>query len=130
MVTASGHFMLDRSEVWGNATLFNGSEIETNAASSQAALRNGVKIQLGSASSARVSENHLILSKGVGQVAAPASYEVSAGDLSIRAADGTGRVRVAWVSGGRWVVRACRAVVIRASHIRAPWSRGSRPSPP
>jgi hypothetical protein len=106
MVTASGHFMLDRSEVWGNATLFDGAQIETTAASSQAALRNGVKIQLGSASSASVNENHLTLTKGVGQVAAPESYEVSAGDLSIRSAAGNGRVRVAWISGGNLQVTA------------------------
>ena len=106
MVTASGHFTLDRSEVWGNATLFDGAQIETNAASSQASLRNGVKIQLGSASSANVSENHLTLTKGVGQVAAPESYEVSAGDLSIRSDAGNGRVRVAWLSGANLQVTA------------------------
>src|SRR5665213_1556348 len=106
MVTASGHFMLDRSEVWGNATLFDGAHIDTNAASSQAALRNGVKIQLGSASSASVNENHLTLTKGVGQVAAPESYEVSAGDLSIRSASGNSRVRVAFISGGNLEVTA------------------------
>ncbi len=110
MVTASGHFVLDRSEVWGNATLFDGSQIETTAASSQAALRNGVKIQLGSASSATVNENHLTLRRGVGQVAGPESYEVSAGDLSIRGADGTSRVRVAWVSGGNLEVTALSGV--------------------
>ena len=98
--------MLDRSEVWGNATLFDGAQIETTAASSQAALRNGVKIQLGSASSASVNENHLTLTKGVGQVAAPESYEVSAGDLSIRSASGNSRVRVAWLSGGNLQVTA------------------------
>ena len=106
MVTASGQFMLDRSEVWGNATLFDGAHIDTNAASSQAALRNGVKIQLGSASSARVNENRLTLIKGVGQVAAPESYEVSAGDLSIRSAAGNSRVRVALISGGNLEVTA------------------------
>ena len=30
MVTASGHFTLDRSEVWGNTTLFDGGKIETD----------------------------------------------------------------------------------------------------
>ena len=102
--------MLDRSEVWGNATLFDGARIDTNAASSQAALRNGVTIQLGSASSASVNENHLTLTKGVGQVAAPESYEVSAGDLSIRAAAGDSRVRVAWISGGSLEVTALSGV--------------------
>ncbi len=102
MVTASGHFTLDRSEVWGNTTLFDGGTIETNAASSEAALRNGVRIQLGSASSARVNENRLTLLKGLGQVAAPESYEVSAGGLSIRSAAGNSRVRVAWIAGALW----------------------------
>ncbi len=106
MVTASGHFMLDRSEVWGNATLFDGARIDTNASSSQAALRNGVKIQLGSASSASVNENRLTLTKGVGQIAAPESYEVSAGNLSIRSAAGNSRVRVALISGGNLEVTA------------------------
>ena len=36
------------------------------------------------------------------------------------------RAGVPWVSGGRWVSRACWAVAIRASQSRAPWSRGSR----
>jgi hypothetical protein len=106
MITASGHFMLDRSEVWGNATLFDGAQIETRAASSQASLRNGVTIQLGSVSSASVNENHLTLTKGVGQVAAAESYEVSAGDLSIRSAAGDSRVRVAWTSPGNLEVTA------------------------
>jgi hypothetical protein len=106
MVTASGHFLVDRSEVWGNATLFDGAHIDTTTASSQAALRNGVKIQLGSASSASVNENHLTLTKGVGQVAAPESYEVSAGELSIRSAAGNSRVRVAFIPGGNLEVTA------------------------
>jgi hypothetical protein len=100
IVTASGHVTVDGSEVWSNATLFDGAKIETGAASSAAALRNGVKIQLGSASSASVNENRLTLTKGVGQVAAPESYEVRAGGLSIRSAEGSSRMRVTWIANG------------------------------
>jgi hypothetical protein len=100
VVTASGHFILDRSEVWGNATLFDGGKIETGAASSEAALRNGVKIQLASASSATVGENQLTLTKGTGQVSATEDYQVTAGGLAIRSASGASRVRVAWLAGG------------------------------
>jgi len=100
IVSASGHFTVDRSEVWGNTTLFEGAKIETGSASSEAALRNGVRIQLGSGSSASVTESRLTLGKGVGQVAASESYEVSAGGLSIRSAAGTSRVRVAWIADG------------------------------
>jgi len=100
MVTASGHFTLDRSEVWGNATLFDGGKIETGAASSEAALRNGVRIQIAAASSATVGESRLTLTKGAGQVSATEAYQLTAGGLAIRSATGTSRVRVAWLAGG------------------------------
>jgi hypothetical protein len=106
VVTASGHFILDRSEVWGNATLFDGGKIETGAASSEAALRNGVRIQLASASSATVGESQLTLTKGTGQVSATEDYQVSAGGLAIRSAAGASRVRVAWLAGGTVEVTA------------------------
>ena len=106
VVTASGHFILDRSEVWGNATLFDGGKIETGAASSEAALRNGVKIQLASASSATVGESQLTLTKGAGQISATEDYQVNAGGLAVRSATGASRVRVAWLAGGTVEVTA------------------------
>jgi hypothetical protein len=106
VVMASGHFTLDRSEVWGNATLFDGGKLETGSASSEAALRNGVKIQLASASSATVGESQLTLTKGTGQVAATENYQVSAGGLTIRSVGGASRVRVAWLAGGAVEVTA------------------------
>src|SRR5579863_3292536 len=106
IITASGHFTLDRSQVWGNATLFSGEKVETDTASSQATLRNGVTIQLASASSANVSERSLMLWKGVGQVSAPESYEIEAGGLAIRSASGTGRLRVGWSASGEIEVTA------------------------
>jgi len=106
IVTASGYFTLDRSEIWGNATLFDGGNLQTGSASSQAILRNGVKIQLASASSATVNENRLTLTKGTGQVAASENYEVNAGGLSVRSTSGTGRLRVGWSADGRIEVTA------------------------
>ena len=75
IVTASGHFNVEGSQVWGNATLFDGATVETTSASSELALRNGVKVQLGAASRARIWQNRLVLEKGVAQLAAPASFE-------------------------------------------------------
>lgn len=75
IVTASGHFSLEGSQVWGNATLFDGATVETASASSELALRNGVKVQLGAGSRARIWQNRLLVEKGVAQVAAPASFE-------------------------------------------------------
>src|SRR5512146_1125178 len=76
IVTASGHFSVEGSQVWGNATLFEGATVETAAASSELALRNGVKVQLGAGSRARIWQNRLILEKGAAQLAAPGSFEV------------------------------------------------------
>jgi hypothetical protein len=101
IVTASGHFTVDDAEVWGNTTLFDGGSVETDAASSAVTLRNGVKIQFASASSARVRANQLTLRKGIGQVSASENYEVNAGGLSIRSAEGTARMRVGWAADGR-----------------------------
>lgn len=75
IVTASGHFSVEGSQVWGNATLFDGATVETSAASSEMALRNGVKVQLGAGSRARIWQNRLVLEKGVAQLAAPVSFE-------------------------------------------------------
>lgn len=77
VVTASGHFSVEGSQVWGNATLFDGTTVETAAASSELALRNGVILQLGAGSRAQIWQNRLVLEKGVAQLAAPASFQVS-----------------------------------------------------
>ena len=98
IATASGHFSLtdgaqsNASEVWGNSTLFDGSTVQTDGASSELALRNGVKVQLGAKSKAQVWTNRVLLEKGVGQVAAPEEYEIEAAGLKIQARGG--RVRV------------------------------------
>ncbi len=78
IVTASGHFNVEGSQVWGNATLFDGATIETSSASSELALRNGVKIQMGADSRARIWENRLVLEKGIAQLAAPATFDARA----------------------------------------------------
>jgi hypothetical protein len=105
IISASGHFTVERSEVWGNSTLFDGSTVQTDKASSELALRNGVKVQLGADSRAQVWENRVLLEKGIGQIAAPGAYEVDVAGLRIQAAGArlrirlTDRVEVAALSG-------------------------------
>jgi hypothetical protein len=91
IVTASGHFTLDRSQVWGNATVFEGSIVETGAASSEVALRSGAKLQLAKDSRARILSDRVVMEKGIGQVSAPESFEVNAANLRIHT---DGRLRV------------------------------------
>jgi hypothetical protein len=94
IVTASGHFTLDRSQVWGNATIFEGSIVETGSASSEVALRSGAKLQLAKDSRARILSNRVVMEKGVGLLSAPESFEVSAANMRIH----TG-VEIASLSG-------------------------------
>ena len=96
IVTASGHFTLDRSQVWGNATIFEGSVVETGPASSEIALRNGAKLQLAKDSRARIASDRVVIEKGIGQIFAPESFEVMAANLRIHT---TGRLRVDLNSG-------------------------------
>ena len=95
IATASGHFTVEKSQVWGNSTLFDGATVETQQASSELALRSGVKLQLGAMSRAKVWENRLALERGVGQAYGTSAFELDAAGLKIRSADGAARFRVA-----------------------------------
>jgi hypothetical protein len=109
IVTASGHFTLDRSQVWGNATVFEGSIVETGAASSEVALRSGAKLQLAKDSRARILSDRVVMEKGIGQVSAPESFEVNAANLRIHT-DGRLRVNI-----GDGVLIASLAGIARVS---------------
>jgi hypothetical protein len=116
ILTAAGHVTVERSEVWGNSTLFDGARVETTSASSEMALRNGVKLQLGAASRAQVWENRLALERGVGQASGPASFELDAAGLKIRAANASGRFRVAMADPGARVEVVALAGVARVTN--------------
>ena len=80
---------LNHSEVWGNATLFDGSSIDTQKASSDAALTGGVRIQFGAQSRARMWQNRMALDQGVAQVTARAAYEIDTGGIKVKAESGS-----------------------------------------
>ncbi len=105
LVTASGPLTVDRSSIWGNATLFEGTSVSTADASGEVALRNGVRIQLAPSSQAVIGEKHARLERGatqinVGKANASKAYEVEAHGLRI-AADAGARVVVALDASNR-----------------------------
>ena len=106
IVTASGHFLVEKSQVWGNSTVFDGATIETTQASSDVALKSGVKVQLGAKSKARIFERRLALEKGTGQ--ANGAYEIDAAGLKITGervrVSVTDRIEVAAFAGSAKVV--------------------------
>jgi hypothetical protein len=105
VVTARGSFTIDDSSIAGNATLFEGSHIETGKASSQLQLNNGARMQLAADSRGIVYRDRLVLEKGTGD----GNFQVEANSLRIRPASNTadaqvsiglsGTVQVAALSG-------------------------------
>jgi len=110
IVTARGSFTIDNSSVAGNATLFEGDQIETGRASSQLQLNNGARMQLAAESRGIVYRDRLVLERGSGRFE---NYGVEALSLHIRAESGNtalvsvqkatvagpGRVEVAALNG-------------------------------
>lgn len=81
IVTAPGSFRIDNSNVAGNATLFEGNQIETGRSSSNLQFNNGAKMQLAADSRGIVYRDRLVLEKGSGRFE---NYGVEALSLRIR----------------------------------------------
>jgi hypothetical protein len=80
---AEGPFQIDRAEVKGNASLFDGSEVTTGDASSRLRIHGGARLEIGANSQARVFASHAELERGAGQLEAPSAYALEARKLRI-----------------------------------------------
>lgn len=89
LISASGPLTVDRSSIWGNATLFEGASVSTASASGEVALRTGVRIQLAPSSQAVIGEKMEKLERGATQINAKKAYEVEARGLHITPAAGS-----------------------------------------
>lgn len=106
---ASGPFEINRSAVQGNASLFEGSEIRTTAASSKLRLNGGARLEVGTESQVKVFGSYTILEKGAGQVENNTNYRLEAKTLRVSGAapraiarvqlDGSSAVLVSAVNG-------------------------------
>jgi hypothetical protein len=84
-ITAQGSFQLDNSRIWGNATLFDGSIVETKAVPSRIHLSNGSDIRLAAESKVRFFQGRAVIEKGSIQLQASAGYRVEARTFQISA---------------------------------------------
>ncbi len=100
MVLAAGNFELNNAKVSGNATLFEGTTIQTGAARSELRLNNGARMSLAAGARGRVYQDRLLLEKGEGQLDASGDYTVQARSLRILAdgARSSGRIAMAGVN--------------------------------
>ena len=109
-ILASGTFRVDSASVTGNATLFEGSMLETAAASSSVQLHNGARLSLAADSRGRLFGDRLVLEKGATNLENATGFHLVALGLSIRPdrgastgsviVDSPRRVRVSAANGG------------------------------
>jgi hypothetical protein len=108
IATTSGDIRIDRTSVSGNATILDGSLIETGPAGSELRLYEGTSMRLAGDSRGKVFQSRLVLERGAAEVDALKGYAVDAAGLQVQAAPhsaaeidltGEGRVEVAAISG-------------------------------
>jgi len=81
--SARGSMRIDGSVVNGNATLFDGTVVETSEAMTAVRLDKGVEIKLATDSRGKLYSDHLVLEKGAGEVAAPGRFMLQANGLRV-----------------------------------------------
>jgi len=84
VASAVGTFMLNSSEVEGNANLFDGSRIRTDKASSKVYLMSGAALVLGVNSAGTIYRDHFTLNQGATKVDNLTGYSIHADKYDIR----------------------------------------------
>jgi hypothetical protein len=79
---SEGNIIINSSSAAGNATIFDGSTLETQSAASQVRLNGGAKLQLASDSRGTVFSDHVVLQKGIANIT---GYSANASGLNVRA---------------------------------------------
>jgi|SRR5579885_3366407 len=125
IAVADGGFRVDHSQVWGNATLFDGSVIETGQALSRLRFADGSRLSLASDSRAIVHRGRLVLEAGMGQLESAPGFEVESRSLRISAAEpGTvarirlGRTPKVTVAALRGAVRVRNAAGVLVASVK------------
>jgi hypothetical protein len=74
---------IDNHSVQGNATLFNGSVVETKQATADLRLANGIEITMSTESRGTLFLDHLVLQQGESEFAAPTTFQIEVNDLRV-----------------------------------------------
>jgi hypothetical protein len=106
IATARGGFILDRSPVQGNTTLFDGGVLETLSFPSVLTLQSGSEIRLGSTSRGRIYRDRLVLEKGEGQMDRASNFRFEALGLRILPDSSGTKAHVTLLRNQRVVVSA------------------------
>jgi hypothetical protein len=104
--SARGDIRVDHSTVSGNATLFDGSVVETDQASAELRMEKGVRITLSTNSRGTLYHDHLVLEQGESEMTGAGSFQVDAKDLRVMANGPDARAVVSLRLGDRVEVAA------------------------
>lgn len=84
-VSTRGDMRIDSYNVQGNATLFNGSVVETGQTPADLRLNKGTQITMSSSSRGTLYSDHLVLQQGASELAASNSFQLQAKGVRITA---------------------------------------------
>ena len=94
-----GDMRVDQYKVNGNATLFDGSVIETTKATADLRLDKGVQITMSTDSRATLYRDHLVLQKGESELTSSTAFQVDANRLRVTPSSPDARAVVSMKSG-------------------------------
>jgi len=111
LAMARGSFRVDNSQVWGNATLLEGTTIETAQVASELRLNSGTRLALAAESRGRVHKDRMILERGTGELREATGYRIEARRLHVYSAASGALARVAFDKDNRVLVAAVNGPV-------------------
>lgn len=85
----NGTATLDNASIRGNASVLDGSVVETATGSSRLSLEGGARLDFGAASRGKIYRDHVVLEKGMGQLHGGGSYPLFANALHVVPASGS-----------------------------------------
>jgi hypothetical protein len=104
--SARGDMRVDQYKVNGNATLFDGSVVETDQATADLRLDKGVAVTMSTGSRATLYHDHLVLQKGLSELSSSSQFQVDANSLRVTPSASDSRGVVAIKSGSMVEVAA------------------------
>lgn len=97
--SARGDLRVDNYAVKGNATLFDGSVVETGQASADLRLNKGVEITMAASSRGTLYSDHIVLQQGQSELASAGTYQVQAKGLHVVPSGSSARGIVSMMPG-------------------------------
>lgn len=123
--SARGNIRVDGYAISGNATLFDGTAVQTNQASATLRLEKGTEIKLATQSMGTLYRDHMVLQQGATEVSTSNSFSLSASGFHVVPASGSahgvveisglGTIQVAAMAGDFQVTNA-RGLVLAKVH--------------